>query len=142
MLKVLAAIVVGGLFCLLVATSACTKEGSTCYAGDFIACTCTNGARGYAACQPSEGLFVPCICDGKVPGARAIDAGSDVDAAPSKRAFLEACTTNEECASGICQEYPNKGSRLCSNKCTQGTATTDCPAPSGGCNNQGVCKAP
>ena len=146
MLKAVVAITLGGAGCLLlVATTACTTERPACYAGDFIACTCSNGARGYAACQPGEGLFVPCICNGMTPGAKSpADAGASDGSGgtSSKKGFLEACSTDEECTSGLCQEFPGKGAQLCSSPCKQETAATDCPPPSGGCNNQGVCKAP
>jgi len=144
MVKVVVAMIVGGSIGLLVATTACTVTRPACYEGDFASCTCANGARGYAKCQPNEGLYVPCICDGTTPGAKPIDASTDTTetSAPTKKGFLEPCTTNDDCTSGRCQEYPGKGSQLCTNACTASTATTDCPPPSTGCNNQGVCKAP
>ncbi len=147
MVKLVAVSMVVGSIGLLVAATACEPERPACYEGDFISCSCANGARGYAKCQPNEGLYVPCICDGTTPGAKPvdIDAGetdASAEASSSKRGFLEPCTTNDDCASGRCQEYPGKGTQLCTNACTQATAATDCPPPSTGCNNQGVCKAP
>ncbi len=55
--------------------------------------------------------------------------------------FLEPCTANAECMTGLCYRYnmATVGMR-CSKTCTMATAAADCPAPSSGCNNMGVCK--
>ena len=72
-----------------------------------------------------------------MPDQGAPDAGapsSDGDLLP----FMSECTANDECDTGLCFEYGNKGPH-CTHDCT---VDTDCEAPSPGCNNKGVCKAP
>ena len=34
------------------------------------------------------------------------------------------------------------GGGFCTYHCTMATAAADCPAPSTGCNNMGICKVP
>jgi hypothetical protein len=52
--------------------------------------------------------------------------------------FLEVCTSNDQCASGLCHDFPSKG-MFCTITCM---SNGDCPQPSTGCNGMGVCKAP
>lgn len=52
---------------------ACHDDEPTCYVGDLVACTCSDGATGYAACLPSQDGFGACPCDGKTP---TFDAGA------------------------------------------------------------------
>jgi len=130
------------------ATVGCDEDRPTCYAGDYRSCACADGARGFAACA-AGGEYGGCVCDGRVPGldASAADAGSPSDAsaaeaeAAAKKPFLAACGANDECETGLCQTFPAKG-MFCSKPCTAATAAVDCPAPSPGCNNNGVCKTP
>jgi hypothetical protein len=129
---------------------ACAADRPTCYAGDHLGCTCAGPVHGYQVCNAGGDGYGACVCDGTTPG---LDASTPptpaVDAAPeasiaeagAKKGLFEPCADGGECASGLCQVYPSKGS-LCSNHCTAQTASVDCPPPSTGCNPQGVCKAP
>jgi hypothetical protein len=69
--------------------------------------------------------------------------GGDADAGmcvpgTGAAALYDTCTTNADCDSCICHSY-NMGGLLCTKACTN---DNDCPAPSTGCNNMGVCKRP
>jgi len=117
---------------------ACGEDRPPCYHGDFIGCTCADGKYGYAACSALEDGYAACVCDGTTPG---VDGGvrdASLDVAPetAKTAFLAACTTNEQCETGLCFTY-GMGQELCTKPCTM---PTDCPVPSTGCNGKGVCK--
>jgi hypothetical protein len=46
------------------------------------------------------------------------------------------CSGNGDCASGVCHDYPMRGT-FCTKPCT---AASDCPAPSPGCTPMGVCR--
>jgi hypothetical protein len=77
------------------------------------------------------------------------DAGNDAGFDPGSRAFLETCNEDLDCepntasdAGVSCQVYTAKNAKLCTHSCTAATAAADCPAPSPGCNNMGVCRAP
>jgi hypothetical protein len=54
--------------------------------------------------------------------------------------FLGACASADECEGegAVCHLFPSKG-QLCTVRCDADAA---CPAPSPGCNPQGVCRAP
>ena len=52
--------------------------------------------------------------------------------------FMSRCAANEECESDDCHLFSMQGS-FCTKTCA---VVTDCPAPSTGCNNRGICKAP
>ncbi len=52
--------------------------------------------------------------------------------------FMAECTANAECESELCFEFNNKGPH-CSHTCA---LDSECEAPSPGCNNKGICKAP
>ena len=72
-------------------------------------------------------------------------AGSSTTAPPpapgTKKALLEGCVTDEDCASGVC--YVGDQGSYCSLKCTAETAATVCVAPMAGtCNKKGFCKKP
>jgi hypothetical protein len=129
------------LACAAIVTSACFENDPACYAGDYRACTCPGApASGYQACVATDG-WAACVCDGTTPGVdgKAPDADAGAEAAPpAKKALLEACTQNEECETGLCFSFNQKGQR-CSKACT---SSADCPPPSTGCNLQGICKAP
>ena len=62
----------------------------------------------------------------------------DAAAAAGGLPFLAACTSNAECASGLCFNFNAKGLH-CTHSCQ---SATDCEAPSPGCNGMNVCKAP
>ena len=55
--------------------------------------------------------------------------------------FGAACTDDGQCSSGFpkCFNYNAKG-KHCTKTCKKATQAVDCPAPSTGCNGQGVCK--
>jgi hypothetical protein len=60
----------------------------------------------------------------------------------AKKGFTEICTTNDDCASGVCYAS-DQGAMYCSAKCTAENATTVCVAPlAGSCNKKGYCKKP
>jgi len=134
----------------LAATLACARERPSCYDGDHVGCTCTGNVHGYQVC--GAGDYGACVCDGTTPGldasapvtpkAPVVDAADEAAVeAGAKKGFLAACANADECESGLCQNYPSKGS-FCSRHCTAATASVDCPPPSPGCNPQEVCKAP
>jgi len=125
---------------VLVLPAACREDGPTCYAGDFAGCTCSGGALGYQACIASEERYGPCVCDGTTPGLDgSFEAAAPAEAGPSaKLPFMSECTTDGECESGNCHTFSQQGT-FCTKSCKD---TTDCPAPSSGCNNRGICKAP
>lgn len=66
------------------------------------------------------------------------DAADAAMCTPGQTALYETCTANSDCDSCICHSY-NMGGLLCSKTCM---SDMDCPAPSTGCNNMGVCKRP
>ena len=71
---------------------------------------------------------------------------ADLGGAPSadggKLPFLSQCSSNNQCEGGVCGNFPAKGAMFCSRPCTVATAAADCPAPSPGCNNMGICRVP
>lgn len=140
-----------GITGVTLAIVACAEDPPACYEGDYVGCACepnTSGfTRGYAVCRPELGGYGTCICDGKTPG---LDAGSastdaasavDVSVDAAKLALFAPCAKDEECASGKCSSYGD-GRTLCTYACKVETEASDCPAPSRGCNGQGVCKPP
>lgn len=131
---------------LLIVTGACGEDRPPCYRGDYVGCSCGNGRSGYQACRDAEDGYAACVCDGRTPGidasvgdASAADASVDAPIDTGKRPLFAPCTTNDECESGLCFEL-GMGQRICTKPCTAATAATDCPAPSPGCNNKGVCR--
>ena len=75
--------------------------------------------------------------EGEGPAAQT-DAGTMSSTITGTIGFLEPCTTNEECMTGLCYRYNMATVGLrCTKTCT---GPADCPAPSSGCNNMGVCK--
>ncbi len=69
------------------------------------------------------------------PASPAAEAGA-------KKGFTEICTTNDDCASGVCYAS-DQGAHYCSARCTAEDATTVCVAPlAGSCNKKGYCKKP
>jgi hypothetical protein len=113
----------------------------TCYEGDFAACSCSDGKAGYQRCVTAEERYAACVCDGTTPG---LDGSFEdvLDASGaeggSKLPFMSRCTTNEECETNNCHVFSMQGS-FCTHTCK---LVSDCPAPSTGCNNRGICKAP
>jgi hypothetical protein len=132
-----------GLWIAAALVAACA-EVRVCYDGEFGACDCDDGARGYQPCGGET--YGQCICDGTTPGLVTASVGGSGGAGgaggaggPTLLGFMEECTTDEDCESGNCFFYPGKGVSLCTLSCT---TATDCPPPSPGCNGMGVCKAP
>lgn len=79
-------------------------------------------------------------------GGGTTDGGEpDANYAPGSQPFLQPCHTAVDCAvpsgadAGVCGAFPNKGGNLCTKACT---VAADCPSPSPGCNNMGICMAP
>jgi hypothetical protein len=83
-------------------------------------------ALGLAACTSGE--------TGDDDDTPAVDAGGET----GTTAFMEDCTSNDECETGLCYQY-NEGPQLCTHACTM---NSDCELPSPGCNGMGVCKRP
>lgn len=127
--------VLAGAIALALLPAACHEDYPTCYAGDYRACSCANGATGYQQCNVAKDDFDPCPCDGKTPIA---DASADTGVVPASRQYMESCTTDSDCATHVCGAFPTRG-----NKCTKPCANNaDCPPPSPGCNPQAICKSP
>lgn len=67
------------------------------------------------------------------------EGGGPSDAAPFEAAgpgeFGASCTSDEDCQSDDCWDFPGKGGMFCTMSCEAGT----CPD---GCNNMGQCKVP
>jgi hypothetical protein len=94
------------------------------------------------ACMPAGD---PTTSDMGSPGSGkfATDGGGDIVIPDGgKVPYLGACTTNDQCESGVCNAYPAKGGSFCTNPCTVATQAQDCPPPSPGCNHMGSCKVP
>jgi hypothetical protein len=126
---------------VVLACAACGEDQPACFAGDHRACACASGAAGYQACSASGDGYERCVCDGRTPGldgsveAAASDGGAG-DAALAS--FMQPCQTNADCATDLCFPFNAKGP-YCSKPCKD---SSECEAPSTGCNNQGVCKVP
>jgi hypothetical protein len=129
------------LLTLLGTTVSCVEDRPACYEGDFQACACPASKLGYQRCLEAEQRFAACVCDGTTPGVDGSideDAAADVAVSGGKIPFMGVCATNEECETGNCKNFPSRGS-FCTHSCK---LDTECLPPSGGCNPQGVCKAP
>ncbi len=112
---------------LLSGFGAC-REQPFCYDGEYRGCRCA-GAIGYQRCESEH--YDACVCDGTTPGLVPASASSG-----GGLALLAPCHNNGECASGICGDFPAKGSH-CTKTCH---SDGDCPEPSPGCNPKGQCK--
>lgn len=135
---------------LLVAALASIASGCAepraCYSGDLVACTCDDGRSGFAPCDVASDAFGACGSCGVVPGlvtsasggGGASSGGGSGGGATTKLGFLETCADDADCESGICHVFNAKGPK-CTLACQ---SAADCPPPSPGCNNMGVCKAP
>ena len=118
--------------------SGCFEEPRACYPGDYEACRCDSGEPGYAQCEPSGDAYGACGFCGTTPGlAEGVTAGAG-GGGGGLLGFLQPCEGSEQCESGLCHEYPAKGT-FCSMPCD---SPDDCPPPSSGCNMMGICKAP
>jgi hypothetical protein len=115
---------------LMSVLTAC-EEPRECYPGDYRACACGE-ERGYQRCD--EDAYAACVCDGTTPGLVDASGGGGGGLLP----FMSPCNQDAECETGLCFLFPAKGP-YCSKPCS---VPADCPPPSTGCNNMGVCKAP
>ncbi len=55
-------------------------------------------------------------------------------------ALYDGCTSDDQCDSGLCKDYLNRGVQLCTEACS---ASNPCPAQNGVsvvCNNMGFCR--
>jgi hypothetical protein len=134
------ALLVLALLCGAPTAASCADGDPACYPTDWRACNCDDGAVGYQQCGTDGSAYGACDCSGTIPGlTTASCSGGEAGAGGGgKVAYLCACSTNEECETGLCHPFNMKGP-LCSKPCA---ADTDCPTPSPGCNNMGICKAP
>jgi hypothetical protein len=112
-----------------------------CYEGDYRSCGCADGARGYQPCLGTT--FGACVCDGTTPGLLTTTTSSGAGGAAGSGGapllpFMSECEDSAECETKSCYFYAAKGS-FCTQPCT---SPADCPPPSSGCNNKGVCKPP
>jgi hypothetical protein len=130
---------VGGLAVL---APACGGKETPCYAGDWQRCDCATGGSGYQQCSADGEAYGACDCSGNIPGVPSLDGSVDAPAESAPDAgllpFMSPCEKNEECVTGNCFPFNSKGPH-CTKPCTQ---ATDCPPPSTGCSNMGVCKSP
>ena len=131
------------------ASPACQTNGARCAPGDYVTCACPTPVKGFARCAPSGSEYSLCNCSGDVPpgvvdleagapsrdGAASDDGG---DGASAKLPFMSPCEKDEQCETGLCFVFNAKGPR-CSKGCQ---VDSECPAPSTGCNLQGICKSP
>ena len=126
--------------------SACTTHGQACSPGDWQYCACASSkGHGYEQCADDGSGYGACDCSGAIPAGAGVlvdanapppdagDAGGDTSTLLD---FLAPCTDNAQCASGNCFPYNAYGPH-CTIPCTK---DSDCPAPSPGCSNRGVCK--
>lgn len=86
------------------------------------------------------GLLLAACGGGTSADSDAQCASLDGGAGAGSITFLSPCDPCDPaaCSTGLCFSFNSKGP-LCSKACT---ADSDCEAPSPGCNNMGVCKAP
>jgi hypothetical protein len=127
---------------------ACKEEGLTngqqCYPGDFEyadAAVSPDGARvtSYLKCTGDGAAYEPYDGDPNAisEGGEAIDTICDLGQEPKLGFMCPGCTTDDQCTTGHCQVFNNKGNH-CSHACT---SNLDCQTPpSAGCGNNGFCK--
>ncbi len=129
---------------------ACATDGKPCYPQDYRACDCPGApTNGYQQCTGDGQGYGACDCSGKLPGvpgsgdagsadALGVEAASDASPDSALLPFMSVCDADAQCDTGLCYLFAAKGQR-CTRHCTQ---PTECPPPSTGCNNMGLCKAP
>jgi hypothetical protein len=54
-------------------------------------------------------------------------------------AYMEDCEEDADCETGMCHLFNGQGVTICTQACE---GNGDCPAPSAGCNNMGLCRPP
>ena len=124
---------------LVVGPWACVDDPPACYEGDFVSCRCDAGGEGYAECQGEA--YGACVCDGSTPGlmtGSGGQGGGGGSGGAERLAYMSPCDEDEQCETGLCFPFNAKGPH-CTQTCS---GPDDCPPPSTGCNNMGVCKAP
>ena len=137
----------GALFALALlvlgaAPASCNPSGVACAPGDFRYCDCPTVTRGYQACLDDGSKYGACDCSGTIPAGSGIlveagpEAGAEAGAPNAKLGFLAACSNDADCETNLCFSFNAYGPH-CSHSCSK---ITDCPPPSPGCSNMGVCK--
>jgi hypothetical protein len=131
-----ALVVVGVLVLAAALSGGCDMNGTPCYPGDSLPCSCPGGASGLAVCAANGGGYGACSC---VDAGNVIDAEVDVGDAGSGLPFGATCAQPGDCASGVC--FVGGMRSFCSLHCK---TPQDCPVPPtiGVCNNKDYCKAP
>jgi hypothetical protein len=119
------------LFLAAVVLAACGDDAPACYEGEYAACRC-GAAEGYQRCEGES--YGVCTCDGTTPGLVATGGHGGGDTLP----YMSPCDDDAQCETGLCFPFNAKGPH-CSMACG---SPDDCPPPSTGCNNMGICKAP
>lgn len=99
------------------------------------------------ACSSDTGKPSDGTTSGGTPASTASSASTEVpdaaapEAGPAKKALIEGCVKDDDCASGTC--YIGDQGSYCSIKCTAENAAAACIAPlAGTCNKKGFCKKP
>ncbi|HSO36174.1 MAG TPA: hypothetical protein VLT33_26785 [Labilithrix sp.] len=100
------------------------------------------GASWLFACSSDDGKPSDGTSSGAPTGsATSPSTGTTPPAAGTKKALIEGCVTDGDCASGTC--YLGDQGSYCSLHCTAENAATVCVAPMAGtCNKKGFCKKP
>jgi hypothetical protein len=132
-----------GLLASLWLFAACVHEAPACYDREYLSCACGD-AVGYMRC--TEGRYEACACDGKTPGldgaaganSSTTSGGAGGQGGAPLLPFMDPCDDDAQCVTGLCHPFNAKGPH-CTKPCN---GDDDCPAPSTGCNNMGICKAP
>jgi hypothetical protein len=137
-----------GFLCYPVTDSSNKSIGANCFPTNYGSCfdTTDAGAPAPDADQAPQDAGSPGLPDSGAPDAGSpppsdasmptIDAGAVSDG--GLLPFGTACTTNTQCATGLCFNFNARG-MFCTEMCVNGA----CPDPtSSGCNGMGVCKVP
>ncbi len=122
---------------------ACVRGAPACYDGEYLGCSCGDTV-GYMRC--TESRYGACVCDGKTPGldggagasSYATTGGAGGQGGAALLPLMAPCNDDGQCETGLCYPFNAKGPH-CTKPCD---GDGDCPAPSPGCNNMGICKAP
>ncbi len=150
-------------------SSSTSGGGGTCNPGAMQSCSCSNGASGVSSCDSAgvygecacESGGDASVLDTGAPGDDSGTGGNDSsaaadgdhcsgcgdggglgDASPldaAAGAFGSMCTSNTDCTSMDCSDFPAKGGGFCTVPCT---TAADCPPQAQGCNGMGQCKVP
>jgi hypothetical protein len=76
---------------------------------------------------------------GEAAGTGGSEAGDDAGSQTALLGFGEECTEDDQCEGGVCHQFGQEDSPLCTQECS---GDENCPEGSQGkkCNNQGVCR--